>query len=162
MRARRSASACTEPRDRVVRAANLGDDLRAGRIVKRASIGHLPAGLGVNRGTVEHDLARFARLQLGDGSILGNNRADTSVLCTRSKVKVRLRLMRLSNLRVSWIRRLFSGATLPRRTRTRTLLLHRPVELRPIHRHVAIACRIFNEVSRNAKCIREIEGILAR
>ncbi len=51
-----------KPRNRVVRASHLCDDLRAGRIVERAGIGHLPTGFGVNHSAVEDDFAGFADL----------------------------------------------------------------------------------------------------
>ena len=145
MRARRSASATTEmrsptrsvsfaltlcatsPRDRVVGGRNLGQKLRAGRVVERAGVGNLPARFGVDRRAVKHDFARFASLQLVDRPILPDDRLNANVFRSRTKVKILLRLKCLRNLRISRIRRLFVR-TFPRRPRPFSLFFHRLVE----------------------------------
>src|ERR1700731_1431764 len=151
-----------QPCDRVVSAADFGDDLRAGRIVERASISHLPAGFGVDDGAVEDDFAGFARLQFGDGSILRNDRPDARVLRAGGKVKVRLRLMRLRNLRVSRIRRLFARAALPGSPRPSALLLHRPLETTFVKCQAGIACGVLNKIAGQAVSIIEPKGVFSR
>ena len=62
---------------RVVRAGDFGERLPApDRVVERAGVGHLAAGLGINYGAVEHDFAGFAGFQFVDwpGSCLGSLR----------------------------------------------------------------------------------------
>src|SRR5579863_9706846 len=48
--------------DRIVSATHFREDLRFGAVVERSGIRHLAAGLGVNRGAVQHHLAVLAGL----------------------------------------------------------------------------------------------------
>src|ERR1700730_18394002 len=150
-----------EASDRVVRASTSGDQLRAGRIVERASIGHLPAGFGVNHGTVEDNFARFAGLQLLHPAILGDDGVDAAVFGTRSRVKGRFGCKRLRNLRVSRIRRLFSSAALPRRAGPRPLLVHGAFKTGLVEGDSEVSGRIGDEVERQAIGVVKLESAIS-
>ncbi len=96
--------------DGVVRAAHLGNFERARIVVEAAGIGDLPAGFGIDRSAVEHDFGFGPRFDLIHRALLGDDRFDARVARLRAKIKFLLRLVRLRQLRVNRIRRVFVGA----------------------------------------------------
>ena len=124
-----------QARDRVVRARNVRQQLRAGRVVKRARVGHLPARFGIDHGAIENDFTRLASLQFVDGTVLADDRFDANVFRAYIAIKILLGLEVLRNLGKRRIRRILVRA-FPRRPGARPLLLHRLVESCPIEHRI--------------------------
>src|SRR5207245_4372883 len=144
-------------RDRIKRSLHLREQLRFRLVIERAGVRHLPARLRVNRRAVQNDFAALAGFQLADRPALGDNRPDAAVLRARSVIEIQLRLKRLRQLHIRWIRRLLRPA-FPRRSRLTTLLFHRAIKTSLVEIDAAVASSVDNKIKRETKCVVESES----
>ena len=96
-----------QPGHGVVRAAHFGNFQRPGIIVKPAGISHLSARFRIDRRAVQHHFRFRAGFNLVHRALLCDDRFDPRIARLRPKVKFLLRLVRLRQLRVDRIRRVF-------------------------------------------------------
>ena len=138
-------------------------------VVERPGIRHLPARFRINHRAVQNNFAAPAWNQFVDwpelrvGAVSAaskNDRFNPAILRRRPKIKIRLRLERLRQFRISRIRCLLRP-TLPRRPRPRPLLLHRPLEPPPINTEGGVTNHILYKVPRQTISIVESESLIA-
>ena len=148
-------------RHRVERSGHFCELERARIVVESASIGHLPARFGVNHGAVQHYFTAPAGLQFAHGAIFANDRLYAAIPGGGRAIKIRLGPERRRQLGVGRIRSLLRHA-LPRRSRSRALLLHRSREAGLVEWNPEVSRRIQYEVQRQAVGVVELERLLSR
>ncbi len=139
-------------------AAHFGHDGLVVARIEPAHIAHLPAGVGVEAGGVEHDLALFAGLQASDADAILHQREDARAIDAQRGVADELGLRQLAIHR----RRGLLRAALPRGAGAGLLFFLRALEAFHVEVETCIASRIDHEVERHSKSLVKMKGVSSR
>ncbi len=96
--------------DRIIRAAHFGKLHRVLVVPKRADVGDLSAGFGVEHRAIEDDFAFRSRWQFVDCAILGDDGLDAAIFRRRIEIKIRLRAISFREFSIHRIRDVFVPA----------------------------------------------------